>query len=598
MSKDIKSRDNIEQKYKWDIESMYPNEKLWKDDLDESQQLCERFVKLQGRVLENSDTFFEALSTKDKIWQKAEKAFVYARMRKDEDNKNTKYQQMNGDCASVLSKISAQMSFFLPEVMAADENIINEYISSNPKLKAYEFAVKSILKEKAHILTEQEENLLAQMSEVTSATNDIFTILNNADMNFGTVIDENGDEITLTHGNYINFMESKNADVRKNAYENMYNAYKSLINTLATTYNYNTKTDVVTSRIRKYDSCLSASLSSENIDTQVYHNLLKTVNEYLPALHKYTSIRKKVLGVNELKMHDMYVPLVNVPKETYSYENSVELMMKGLAPLGDEYLQIVSEAISARWIDVCETEGKTSGAYSFGSYDSLPFILLNHAGSLKDAFTLVHEMGHSMHSYYTRSSQPYTYGGHSIFTAEVASTVNECLLMQHLLESETDNEMKKYILNMHIDSFRSTLFRQAMFAEFELMTHEKAEAGETLTAEFLSTEYGKLNKKYFGESLTDDDLIQYEWARIPHFYRAFYVYQYSTGYSAANAITTKILNEGEGAVKAYKDFLKTGNSDYPVNLLRIAGVDMSKPQPVELAMKKFKGLVDEFEKLV
>ncbi len=596
--KNLKKREEIDKKYKWNIEAMYPTEDLWQKDIDNVLSRTDKFTEYQGRLTESGETLFNALSEKDYIWKTLERAYVYARMKQDEDNRVTKYQAMNGNCSTAMAKVSASMSFFVPELLEASDERLLSLVQEYPKLSKYSFVINDILREKKHVLSKNEENILAQMSEVTGATNDIFTMLNNADIDFGTIIDEDGDTVKLTHGNYINFMESHDRKVRKNAYENMYNSYKNLINTVSTNYNYNTKSDVVSARIRKYDSSLEAALSGDNIPTSVYDNLIKVVNDYLPVLHKYIQIRKEVLGTDQLKMYDVYVPLVELPKKQIPYEEAIEIMKEGLAPLGEEYISRLSKGIDSGWIDVYENEGKTSGAYSFGSYDTMPYILLNYTETLKDVFTLVHEMGHSMHSSYTRENQPFVYGGHSIFTAEVASTVNESLLMQHLLGKENDPNMKKYLLNLYIEEFRTTLFRQTMFAEFEKLTHEASEKGVTLTAQWLSDEYDKLNKKYFGPALDEDEFIKYEWARIPHFYRAFYVYQYATGYSAATAISQKILNEGEKARDAYKEFLKTGDSNYPVELLKIAGVDMSTPEPIVMAMEKFKTLVEELEKLL
>ena len=596
--KTLKQRDQIAKEYKWDIKAMYPDESQWDKDIADSVKAAEEFTRFQDRITESSETLYEALAEKDAIWQKLEHAYVYAAMKKDEDNRVTKYQTMDDKCGSALAKASAAMSFFAPELLAAPEEKILSFIDENPKLKQYEFVLKDALREKKHVLTAAEENILAQMSEVTGATNDVFKMLNNADLNFGTIVDEDGDTVNLTHGNYITFMESHDRNVRKAAFTNMYEAYKALINTIAVNYNYNTKNDVVSARIRKYDSARQAALSGGNIPEEVYDNLISVVNEYLPVVHKYIQLRKKVLGVDELKMYDIYVPLVQLPKKDIPYEEALKMMQEGLAPLGEEYLAQVDKGTKEGWIDVYENQGKTSGAYSFGSYDSKPYILLNYTNTLKDVFTIVHEMGHSMHSYYTRKTQPFTYGDHSIFTAEVASTVNESLLMRHLLATEKDPEMRKYLINYYIEEFRTTLFRQTMFAEFELASHREVENGGVLTAEWLCETYDALNKKYFGPALSDDEYIKYEWARIPHFYRGFYVYQYATGYSAATAISKKILTEGPQARDNYIEFLKSGSSDYPVELLKIAGVDMSGPEPIRMAMETFKNLVDELEKLL
>ena len=596
--KNLKQRNEIANEYKWDIEAMYPDESQWERDMDECLSLASGFAKYDGHLTESARTLAEALKLRDQIWLKLEHAFVYAHMKKDEDNRVDKYQAMDDKCGSVIARVSAAMSFFTPQLLEAPEEEILGYIEEEPELKTYEFMLKDTLREKAHILTAAEENLLAQMSEVLGATNDVFTMLNNADMTFGTIKDENGEEATLTHGNYIAFMHSHDRDVRQAAFTNMYEAYKALINTLATNYNYNVKTDVVSARIRKYDSSRQAALSGGNIPEEVYDRLIVTVHEYLPVLHRYIELRKKVLGVDELKMYDIYVPMVKLPKKDIPYEEAIEMMKEGLAPLGEEYVSTLQKGVDERWMDVYENQGKTSGAYSFGSYDSKPYVLLNYTDTLNDVFTIVHEMGHSMHSWYTRANQPFIYGDHSIFTAEVASTVNESLLIQHLLEKETDPEMKKYLLNHYIEDFRTTLFRQTMFAEFEHLTHKEVENGGTLTAQWLNDTYNDLNNKYFGPALTQDEYIQYEWARIPHFYRGFYVYQYATGYSAATAISRKILTEGSAARDAYIDFLKSGSSDHPVKLLKIAGVDMGSPEPVKLAMETFKDLVEEFEKLM
>ncbi len=596
--KNLKKRKDIEQKYKWDMEAMYPDEAQFEEDLDECLQQAEQFTAFQGHLTENAQKLAEALQLRDAIWLKLEHAFVYAHMKKDEDNREAKYQAMDDKCNSVIARVSSAMSFFTPELLEVPEERILSYIEEEPDMKTYEFMLKDALREKAHILTAAEENILAQMSEVTGATNDVFTMLNNADMTFGTVTDEDGDPVSLTHGNYITFMESHDREVRKSAFTNMYEAYKALINTLATNYNYNVKTDVVTARIRKYSSARQAALSGGNIPEEVYDNLISVVHEYLPVLHRYIQLRKRILAVDELKMYDVYVPLVKLPKKEIPYEEAVEIMKAGLAPLGEEYVSQLQKGVDERWLDVYENQGKTSGAYSFGSYDSKPYVLLNYSNSLKDVFTIVHEMGHSMHSWYTRANQPFVYGDHSIFTAEVASTVNESLLMQYLLEKETDPEMKKYLINYYIEEFRTTLFRQTMFAEFEHLAHREVEEGGVLTAQWLNETYDKLNTDYFGPALSADEYIRYEWARIPHFYRGFYVYQYATGYSAATAISRKILTEGTPARDAYIEFLKSGSSNYPVELLKIAGVDMSSPEPVRLAMETFRQLVEQLEALM
>ena len=594
MSKNVKKRNEIDSKFKWNLEAMYENDDLWENAIADSLKKAQDFTAFKGHIADDADTLLDALEQRNDIWQTIERAYVYARMRRDEDNTVEKYQSMCDKAETAISNISALMSFFTPELMEKDSDALLAMLNQKEELKIYDFMFKDMLREKEHILSQTEETLLAQISQITPATNNIFTMLNNADLKFGQVTDDKGNKITLTHGNYISLMESHDRAVREEAYEHMYQAYKDMINTIATTYNFNTKTDVTVANIRKYPSARAAALASDNINEEVYDNLVSVIHKYLPVLHRYIALRKQLLGVDELKMSDVYVPLVQLPERKIDFAEGKEMMLEAVAPLGDDYIKHVKEGFNSGWIDVYENVGKTSGAYSFGSYDSMPYVMMNYADSLKDVFTLVHEMGHSMHSYYTRTNQPFIYGDYSIFCAEVASTVNENLLMKHLIAKETDDEMKKYLINYHIEEFRTTVFRQTMFAEFEDWTHKTIEAGGTLTADSMCNYYNELNKKYFGDALADDPWIKYEWARIPHFYNSFYVYQYATGYSAAAAISDIILEKGPDD---YLKFLKTGSSDYPVELLKIAGVDMSKPEPIERAMKVFESLVDEFEKL-
>lgn len=598
-SKNLKTRDQIDNKYKWNIEAMIPDESIIDGALGDIEKQAGEYAKAYGgRLTSDAATLLSAFKERDSIWRELEKIYVYARMRRDEDNSDSRYQAMSSKCNAVIAAVSAALAFFTPELLSASEDDVMGFVDKEPGLEEYRFAIKDTFRQKAHILSQPEENIMAQMSEVTGATNDIFTMLNNADMKFPEITDEDGDKVAVTHGNYITFMESHDRGVRKAAYEAMYDPYKSLINTIATCYNYNTKSDVINARIRKYESARAAALSGDNIPGEVYDNLVNVVNKNLPTMHRYVELRKEMLGLDKMYMYDMYVPLIQLPKKQVPYEEGLDIMRAGLSPLGQEYIDRMNEGISQGWIDVYENKGKTSGAYSFGSYDSYPYILLNYTDTLKDVFTIVHEMGHSMHSSYTRQYQPYIYGSHSIFTAEVASTVNESLLMRYLLDKETDLEMRRYLLNMHLEEFRTTLFRQTMFAEFEDMTHRAIESGQVLTADSMCQQYEELNAKYYGTAVEKDDTIKYEWARIPHFYNAFYVYKYATGYSAATAISNKILTDGEPARKAYIEFLKTGESDYPIQLLKIAGVDMSSPEPVEKAMETFNSLLDEFEKLV
>jgi oligoendopeptidase F len=516
-------------------------------------------------------------------------------MRRDEDNAVAKYQAFCGKSEAMLAKASAAASFFTPEFLSIPKKRLDELIKEEKGLEKYEYSIRVMLREKAHILSKKEEALMAQLSEVLGDTHDVFTMMNNADLRFGKVKDEKGAKTELTHGNYINFMESEDRKVRKAAYSAMYDRYKEYGNTLATMYSSKVKTDVITAKVRGYDGALEKALSSDNVPVSVYENLIASVNENLPYLHRYMAVKRKVLAVPKLAMYDIYAPIYRLRSDKITSDKAVKLMCEGLAPLGKDYVKTAGLGAGADgWVDVYENEGKTSGAYSFGSYESKPYILMNFSGRLKDVFTLVHEMGHSMHSYYTRAAQPYRYGDHSIFTAEVASTVNESLLMHHLLGTMTKPAEQKYLINTYLEEFRTTLFRQTMFAEFELLTHRAAEAGEILTAEYLSAEYAKLNAKYFGDAVITDDRIAAEWSRIPHFYRAFYVYKYATGYSAATAISDIIIKSGP---KDYIKFLKSGSSDDPIELLRTAGVHMDTPDPVNKAMKVFGELVERLEKI-
>ena len=598
-----KKRSDIDQAYRWDLEAMIPDESVLESQLQQITQEAKTYQEeYSGHLTDSGQKLADAYAAKDDIWRRLEKIYVYAHMKRDEDNADARYQALTDRCMSAIAAVSACMAFFSPELLSADEEKVLGYLDDTPDLKIYDFALRDAFRLKAHVLSGSEEAILAQMSEVTGATGDIFTMLNNADLTFAPAVDAEGKEHPVTHGSYIRLMESHDRTLRKSAYESMYDSYKKLINTIATTYNYNTKTDVITARLRHFESARAAALSGDNIPGAVYDNLVAVVNEALPQMHRYTALRRKLLGKTlkdgKMYMYDMYVPLIELPERQIPFEEGLDIMRAALAPFGQDYLDKMNEGIRQRWIDVYETRGKTSGAYSFGCYDSYPYILLNYTDTLKDVFTIVHEMGHSMHSRYTRETQPYIYGSHSIFTAETASTVNESLLMHHLLEKETDPDMRRYLLNMYLEEFRTTLFRQTQFAEFEDLTHREIENGGQLTADRMCEIYQELNDKYYGPAVERDDTIRYEWARIPHFYNAFYVYKYATGYSAATAISHKILKEGKPAADRYIDFLRTGESDHPIELLKIAGVDMSSPEPIRDAMATFTSILDEFESLV
>ncbi len=598
--KKVKQRSEIDSRYKWSIETMYKLDSIWERDYGEVKDAAVELSGYKGRLAESAGTLLEFLDKRSLAWRTLEHLFVFARMKRDEDNREPKYQALCEKAQKLAVTLSEATSFFAPELMEISRDTLNNFVREEMGLHTYVHMIKCILREKDHILTPEIESIMAQFGEVTSAPSEIFKMINNADMKFGAIKNEAGEEVELTHGNYINFMESHDREVRKNAYEKLYEAYINQKNTIAAAYNYNVKTTNLVSKLRNYDSALSAELYGDNIPEDVYTNLIDAVNEKLPVLHRYVELRKKVLGVDKIHMYDMYVPLVELEDQEKTYEECVEIVKNGLAPLGWEYGENLERGFSGewRWLDVYETEGKTSGAYSFGSYDSHPFVLLNFDGKKKYAFTIAHEMGHSMNSFYTRMYQPFIYGGHSIFTAEVASTVNEILLQNYLMENAESVEEKKYLINLQIEEIRGTVIRQTMFAEFEKLTHEAAASGISLTNEWLSNTYLELNKKYYGPDVEYDEEIAMEWARIPHFYSDFYVYKYATGYSAAIKIVDRIMNEGDKAVEDYIEFLKMGDSDFPIELLKIAGVDMSKKEPVENAMNLFESLIDELEMMM
>lgn len=606
----ILNRNEIKDKYKWDIERMYPDENKWELDLNKCIELSNDFLKYQGSVGENPSALLVQLEQSSNISRLFENVIVYARQRRDEDNANPKYIEMMGKAIDSASIISSNTAFFTPELISKEKDEIMSFLKKEPRLKIYEFMLDSIFKEKKHILSSKEESLLANLADIRDASSEIFTMLNNVDIDFGIVKDKNGEEFNLTHGNYTKLMESDDRDLREEVYKQMYSKYKSLNNTLSVIYSYNVKNYVTSSKIRNYDDVLSYALDSENISPEIYRDLIDVVHAHLPSMYKYIKIKKRVLGIDDLGMHDIYLPITSLEDKKCSFEEAVNLCSIALSPLGDDYVKRFKKGVlNERWVDIYENKGKTSGAYSFGSYDSYPYILMNYNNEIDDAFTLIHEGGHSMHSIYTRENQPFIYGSHSIFTAETASTVNETLLINYLIDNAKNKKEKIYWVNKYIDAFRATVFRQTMFAEFELLTHTYVEKGGQLTAEWLNKKYDELNKLYYGPNVKEDEFIRYEWSRIPHFYRPFYVYQYATGYSAANAIAKSIVgtsseflndngNYGVRAKDDYIDFLKSGNSNYPIDLLKIAGVDMNSKYSIERAMKVFDNMVDELDSLI
>ena len=496
---------------------------------------------------------------------------------------------------SYMADFSSYSAYFVPEILSLGEEYIMKAMEEVPELKNYEFLFRDILKEKDHVLTKEMEELLSQVSDCLDAPDAIHNMLSNADMKFNKIKDENGKEVELTEGNYSSFIKSKDREVRREAFKTLFSAYKNLQNTFGTTLSASIKNFIFSAKIRKYKNALEASLKPNDIDVKVYKEAINTIDKNLSSLHRYVSLKKRMLGLDEMHMYDLYVPVIEVEKEHIEFDKGVEIAIEGLKPLGEEYLSIFNEGIENRWIDKYQNKGKKGGAYSWGCYDTMPYVLLNYNYDLNDVSTLVHEMGHSIHSYYSRKNQSYFYSGYTLFCAEVASTTNEALLIHHLINKETDKNKKLYLINQELEQIRTTVFRQLMFAEFELFTHESIESGIPLTALEYSKKWHELNVKYFGPDIVVDEDIDIEWARIPHFYSDFYVYQYATGYAAASAFASSILNKEENAVSKYITFLKSGGSDYPINILKKAGVDMTTPKPLEATINRFNELLDMLE---
>jgi oligoendopeptidase F len=594
--KTLPKRSEISAEMKWKLEELFATDQAWEEEFQQVNKLIEEMKEYQGRLAQSPEELAAALKIYEKLGLAMERVYVYAKMRRDENNGNTTYQALTDRAASLSVALSSALAFLVPEILSMPADKLETFIKSDA-LKEYTFFLEEIMRQKEHVLSAEEERIIAQAGELAQAPQNIFGMINNADITFPVIKDEKGEEVQISHGRYLQLMENQDREVRKAAFEGLYNTYKKQKNTLAATLNASVKKDVFYARVRKYPSALSAALDNDNIPVDVYTNLIKAVRDNLPAMHRYVALRKELLGVDELHMYDLYVPMVKEVDFTIEYEKALELVQKGLSPLGEEYQTVLKEAFTSGWIDVHENEGKTSGAYSWGAYGTHPFVLLNYHNNVNNLFTLAHEMGHAMHSYYSDKNQPYLYAQYKIFVAEVASTCNESLLMDYMLKVTDDPRKKMYLLNYYLEQFRGTIYRQTMFAEFEKIIHEKVAAGEALTPETLCSIYRGLNVDYYGPDMVIDPEIDMEWSRIPHFYNEFYVYQYATGFSAATALSQQILKEGQPAVERYLSFLKSGGSNYPIQLLRKAGVDMAKPEPVVQALQVFSGVLDEMEKL-
>lgn len=597
-TKELKKRSEVPVELTWRLEDIFATDEDWEAEYKKLEEDLPEIETFQGELATSADKLYNLLKLQDELSERLGKLYTYAHMRYDQDTTNSFYQGLNAKAEMLLTKASSVMSYIVPEILAIEEEKIEQFLNEKEELKLYEKVLRDTAKRRPHVLGEKEEALLAEAGEVLSTASQTFGMLNNADLTFPTIKNEDGEEVELTHGRYSTFLESKERRVRKDAFQALYATYGKFKNTFAATLSGNIKKDNFYAKVRNYDSARQAALSNNHIPEEVYDNLVEAVNERLPLLHRYVELRKKVLGVDQLHMYDLYTPLVPEVDMKVSYDEAKEYVMKGLEPLGSEYQSVLQEAFENRWIDVEENRGKRSGAYSSGAYGTNPYILLNWQDNINNTFTLAHELGHSVHSYYTRKHQPYRYGDYSIFVAEVASTTNEALLNDYLLKNLDDDKEKTYILNHFLEGFRGTVFRQTMFAEFEHDIHMRAQNGEALTADKLTEIYYELNKKYYGPAMVSDEEIGLEWARIPHFYYNYYVYQYATGYSAAMALAQQILDEGEPAVKRYIEFLKAGSSDYPIEVLKRAGVDMNSKQPILDALDVFEEKLNEIEKLL
>ncbi|MDQ0198195.1 oligoendopeptidase F [Neobacillus ginsengisoli] len=597
--KSLPSRSDIPETDTWRLEDIFTSDEDWEKEFQDVKNEIPKVKEFKGKLGESAETLYKALQFQDKLLERIGKLYAYSHMRYDQDTTNSFYQGLDDRMKNLYAQAGSQLAFIVPEILSIDESKLNGFLKEKSELKLYEQAIAEINLQRPHVLTAEQEALLAEAGEVMNASSNTFGMLNNADIQFPSIKDENGEEVEITHGRYIRFLESSDGRVRHDAFKAVYKTYGDFKNTFSSTLSGNVKKDNFNARVRKYDSARHSALAANNIPESVYDNLVNTVNDHLHLLHRYIKLRKKVLGLKELHMYDLYTPLVKDVKMEIKYEEAKDIILKGLAPLGEEYLKVLKEGFENRWVDVHENKGKRSGAYSSGAYGTNPYILMNWQDNINNLFTLAHEFGHSVHSYYTRKSQPYPYGNYSIFVAEVASTCNEALLNDYLLKTIDDEQKRIFLLNHYLEGFRGTVFRQTMFAEFEHLIHQKAQNNEALTAELLSKEYYALNKKYFGEEdIVIDEEIGLEWSRIPHFYYNYYVYQYATGFSAATALSKQILEEGEPAINRYIDFLSAGSSDYPIEVLKKAGVDMTSSDPIKDACKVFEEKLNEMEQLL
>ncbi len=594
----LNKRARIPGKYKWKIEDIYSSARQWEKDFKSVKQKMTELPGFKGKSGQSSRMLVDLLKTHMEIMETVEKLFIYAHMKKDEDNTNTGSQALLDRAQALMVEAGTNSSFIEPEILGIPGKTLMKMARTESSLKDYRHYLDDISRHRRFILSAEEEKILAMSGEIASAPNQIFGMINNADIKFPLVKDETGIEIELTKGRYARLLESRDRQVRKDAFNALYESYQKQRNTIASTLNYSIKKDIFFSKTRKHTSTLHASLFGDNVPTPVYDNLIEAVSNNLTAMYKYISLRKRTLKVRKLHMYDLYVPIVKDIKYEVEYEQAKDMVIDSLSLLGSEYTSIIKTGLTRRWVDVFENEGKTSGAYSWGSYDTHPYVLMNYENTINNVYTLAHEMGHALHTYFSNKTQPYVNAGYKIFVAEVASILNEILLTNYLLKKLKSKQKRLYILNHYLEQFRGTVYRQTMFAEFEKIIHHNAQNGIPLTNKSLSDIYHDLNIKYYGPEIEVDKIIDIEWARVPHFYSAFYVYKYALGFSAAASLATKILSGDSDAIKRYLEFLSSGDSDYPLDLLKKAGVDMTSPGPVNNALGVFSDLVNEMEAII
>ncbi|WIV66269.1 oligoendopeptidase F [Natrialbaceae archaeon AArc-T1-2] len=592
----VPDRSEVDQQYKWDLESVYATDDDWEAASEEVSDLIEELAAYEGTATEDATTLLEVLELRDSVMREVSTVAAYARMRRDEDTTNQEAQAMFARAQSLVTDAQSAASFLEPELQSLSREEFDEFRTAEPDLETYDHYVDDVLRMKPHTRSSEVEELLADLSEVTGATGEVYTMLSNADMAFPTVEGPEGEPVEITQSNVVTLLKRPDREFRQRVYEGYFDEWASMRNTVSTTYEKSVTADVKLAQARNYDTAREAALDGPNVPVSVYDTLVETVTDNLETLHRHAELKREALEVDELRMWDIYMPLTGGEGPDVEYNDAREHIVEALAPLGEAYQSRVAEGLDSQWVDVYETDGKQSGAYSGGTYDTQPFILMNYQDDVSSMFTLAHELGHSMHSELTKDEQPYVYADYEIFVAEVASTVNEALLTEHLLETVDDESFRRHVLNEFVERVRSTLYRQTLFAEFEHRVHELEEAGEPLTADRLDQLYRGLKDAYYEPAVLDDRIAR-EWMRIPHFYRAFYVYQYATGISAALAIVERILEEGDDAAADYREFLRRGSREYPLELLRTAGVDMSTSEPIERALASYERRLEEMASL-